>query len=102
MHYVKSVRIRSYSGPYFGILVRIGSISPYLVPMRENADQNSSEYGHFLCSGAVPKQMITRLLQDTRTHPHTHTHTHTLTHTHTHKYPGPAQIQYQILFIFCS
>ena len=23
------------------------SISPYSVPMRENADQNNSEYGHF-------------------------------------------------------
>ena len=26
------------------------SISPYSVQMRENADQNISEYGHFLCS----------------------------------------------------
>ena len=25
----------------------IGSISPYSVRMRENADQNNSEYGHF-------------------------------------------------------
>ena len=25
-------------------------ISPYSVQMRDNADQNNSEYGHFLCS----------------------------------------------------
>ena len=29
---------------------KILSISPYSVRMRENADQNNSEYGHFLCS----------------------------------------------------
>ena len=34
---MKSVRIRSYSGPYS-------------VRMRENMDQNNSEYGHFLHS----------------------------------------------------
>ena len=28
----------------------IRSMSPYSVRMRENADQNSSEYGHFLRS----------------------------------------------------
>ena len=33
-HCVKSVRIRSYSGPF-------------LVRMQENTDQNNSEYGHF-------------------------------------------------------
>ena len=37
-HCVKSVLIRSYSGPYS-------------VQMRENTDQNNSEYGHFLRSG---------------------------------------------------
>ena len=36
-HCVKNVRIRSYS-------------DPYSVRMRENTDQNSSEYGHFLRS----------------------------------------------------
>ena len=36
-HCVKNVRIRSYSGPFS-------------VRMRENTDQNSSEYGHFLRS----------------------------------------------------
>ena len=37
LHYVKSVRIRSYFGPYS-------------VQMRENTDQNNSKYGHFLRS----------------------------------------------------
>ena len=43
-HYLKSVRIRSYSGPHFPAFglntERYG----------ENEDQNNSEYGHFLCS----------------------------------------------------
>ena len=45
-HCVKSIRIRSYSGlhfPEFGLNLD-------LVQMRENADQNNSEYGHFLRS----------------------------------------------------
>ena len=46
MNYVKSVCIRSYSGPHSD------SISPYSVPMRENADQNNPKYGHFLRSDA--------------------------------------------------
>ena len=37
-------RIRTQSG-------KIRSISPYSVQMRENTDQNYSEYGHFLRSG---------------------------------------------------
>ena len=40
MHCVKSVRIRSYSGPYS-------------VWMRKNTDQNNSEYGNFLRSDDV-------------------------------------------------
>ena len=50
-HSLKSVRIRSYSGPYFpalrldtercGVSLRIQS---------ENTDQNNSEYGRFTCS----------------------------------------------------
>ena len=36
-HCMKSVLIRSYSGPYSA-------------RMRQNMDQNNSEYGHFLCS----------------------------------------------------
>ena len=40
LHCVKSVRIRSYSGPYF--------------PTFElNTDQNNSEYGHFLRSASA-------------------------------------------------
>ena len=38
-HCVRSVRIWNYSGPYFS------AISPYSVRMRENTDQNNSEYG---------------------------------------------------------
>ena len=41
-HYVKSVRIWSYSGPYFPHSDLI-----YSIRMRENADQNNSEYKHF-------------------------------------------------------
>ena len=44
-HYVKSVRISSFSGPYFPAFGL--RISPYWVHMRENMDQNNSEYGHF-------------------------------------------------------
>ena len=40
MHCVKSVRIRSYSGPYS-------------VRMRENTDQIDSEYGEFLGSDRI-------------------------------------------------
>ena len=39
-HWLEMVRIR-----------RILRISPYSVRMRENADQNNSEYGHFSHSG---------------------------------------------------
>ena len=48
-HCIKSVRIRSYSGPHFpafGLNTEF-CISPYSVQMRENADQNNSEYRHF-------------------------------------------------------
>ena len=50
---VKSVRIRSYSGPHFScIRTEYGEIciSSYLVRMRENADQNNFKYWHFSCS----------------------------------------------------
>ena len=45
-HCVESACIRSYSGPHFppfGL-----NMERYRVP--KNADQNNSEYGHFLCS----------------------------------------------------
>ena len=38
---IKSVRIWSYSGPYFP------TFRLYSVRMRENADENNSEYEHF-------------------------------------------------------
>ena len=51
-HCVKSVSIRSYSGLHFpaygyGKILRI---PPYSARMRENADQNNSEYVHLLRS----------------------------------------------------
>ena len=63
---MKSVRIRSYSGPHFpafglnteryGVSLRIQS--PYSVQMREYADQNNSEYGHFLRSVLNPPDNV--------------------------------------------
>ena len=51
LHCVKRVRIRSYSGShFFRIWTEYGeirSISLYSVWMRENANQNNSEYGLF-------------------------------------------------------
>ena len=35
---------------------KIRSIFPYSVQMRENTDQNNSEYGHFLRSALVPNE----------------------------------------------
>ena len=55
-HCVKSVLIRSYYGPHFpafGLNTEIRSMSPYSVQMRENVDQNNSEYGHFLRSDTL-------------------------------------------------
>ena len=46
-HCVKSVRIWSYSRSYFLAFGLILRISPYLVQMEENKDQNNSGYGHF-------------------------------------------------------
>ena len=48
-HCTKSVRIWSFSGPYFAVfaLNTLNSPSPYSVRMRENTDQKKSEYGHF-------------------------------------------------------
>ena len=37
---MKSVSIRSYSGPYFPVFL---SLFPYSVPMRENTDQNDDD-----------------------------------------------------------
>ena len=54
-HYVKRVRIQSFSGPYFstfGLNVqskcgKLLRISPYSVWMRENTDQKNFKYGRF-------------------------------------------------------
>ena len=54
LHSVKSVRIRSYSGPYFPAFGR--NTERYFVRMRENTDQNNSEYGHFLRSADLIRQ----------------------------------------------
>ena len=52
LHCVESVQIRSFFRSVFSrIRTEYGEIlriSPYSVQMRENADQNNSEYGHFL------------------------------------------------------
>ena len=48
-HSVKSVRIRSYSGPYFPVSAH--RISSFSVRMWKNTDQNNSDYGHILRSG---------------------------------------------------
>ena len=36
-----------------GVCVKSVRISPYSVRMRENTDQNNSEYGHFSQSGST-------------------------------------------------
>ena len=48
IHCVQSVRIRSYSGPYFSAFGQNTERYPYSVRMRENTNQNNSEYGHIL------------------------------------------------------
>ena len=54
IHYVKSVQIRSFFWSVFSCIRteygEIRSISSHSVQMRENTDQNHSEYGHFLRS----------------------------------------------------
>ena len=54
IHCPKSVRIRSFSGPYFSAL----SISSYSVRIRENKDQKNSEYGHFSRSVFIWVELI--------------------------------------------
>ena len=54
-HCVKSVLIRSYSGPHFP------AFGLNTVRMGENADQNNSEYGHFLRS--ADQMCTTKFLQ---------------------------------------
>ena len=44
---MKSVRVQSFSGPYFPVfglnIERDASLSPYLVQMQENTDHKNSE-----------------------------------------------------------
>ena len=50
-HYVKSVHIRSFSGPFlpaFGLNTERYPASINSLRMWENTDQKNSEYGHFL------------------------------------------------------
>ena len=55
-HCVKSIRIRSFSGPYFS------AFGPYSVWMRKNTDQKNSEYEHFSRSdGLLELQNIVTL-----------------------------------------
>ena len=62
VHYVKSVRIRSYLGPHFSRIFPhsdwigrnteyLSVFSPNAGKCRKNADQNNSEYRHFSRSG---------------------------------------------------
>ena len=59
-HCVKSVRIRSYSSPYFPSfgLNTERSVSPHSVRMQRNTDQNNSEYGHYLCNAVLVIDVI--------------------------------------------
>ena len=70
VHCLKSVRIRTYFGPYFPAFGKIQTkispntdtyliyshISPYSVWMRENTDQINSEYGPFSRSSSFQPQ----------------------------------------------
>ena len=58
-HCIKSVRIRSYSGPHFSHIFphsdqirrdHLSVFSPNAEKCEKNADENNSEYGHFLRS----------------------------------------------------
>ena len=61
---IKSIRIWSYSGPYFPVF-RLNTmryeVSLYSVQMRENADQINSQYGHFLRSEVIGKKFLNSL-----------------------------------------
>ena len=63
IYYLKSVRIWSYPGAHFPAfeLNTERCISPYSLGMRENADQNDSEYGHFLRNDWHTRFILQRL-----------------------------------------
>ena len=51
LHCINIARISSYSGPCFPSFGL--NISPYLISMSQNKDQNNSEYGHFSRSASL-------------------------------------------------
>ena len=63
LHCIKSVRIWSYSGPHFSRIFRhseyLSVFSPNAGKCGKNADQNNSEYGHFL-RGAYSTLLFSR------------------------------------------
>ena len=63
LHHIRCAKsdcIRSYCGPHILAFELILCISPYSVRMRENVDQNNSEYGHF-----SPSDMLIKFLKTT-------------------------------------
>ena len=50
-HWVRSVRIRSFSGPHFPTFGL--NTERYALTMRENTNQKNSEYGHFSRSANI-------------------------------------------------
>ena len=56
VHCVKSIPFPSYSGPHFPAFALntkdMKYLTPYSLRMRENTDQNNSEYGHFSRRGS--------------------------------------------------
>ena len=77
-HCVKSVNIRSYSGPYFpafGLNTERYGILVLLSPDARSKDQNNSEYGHFLrgaCDAHTLQSAFPYLEHDTSVHKELH------------------------------
>ena len=73
LHYMRNIRIRSYSGPHFFRIFphldwiwrdtpHLSVFSPNAGKCGKNADQNNSEYGHFLRSancGSYRRRLLT-------------------------------------------
>ena len=59
IHCVKSVQLRSFSGPYFPVfgLNTETSKSPYSVRIQENTDQKNSVFRHFSRNGHLQMQL---------------------------------------------
>ena len=67
-HYVALRKKCSYSELFWSVLSHIRteygeiqSISPHSIRMRENADQNNSEYGHFLHSYGLVAHFLIKI-----------------------------------------